>query len=426
MQPDTLIHLISDQTMQNVLPVLAYKPRRVVQVMSSPGPGDKFLKRTRWIRDAAELAVQRNPGLSPAPEIWPDAVSLGTGNPRIEETRQAVASLLAQHPGALVNYTGGTKNMSIGAWLAARDAVAPTLYCDTPVALCDGGTGPLPPTANGSAIPDLPALARTLGPEVILASQGLHEGTHWLRGEISPGEREFGSTCFALTQRHGDVVRKYREALMNHGMTDGKTVSKDCCRAATTPVPCPPADQADQLIPLLDAACSTGLLFRDGDDFFYQLDGAGTSGKAAKRRVGEIARALSGVAFEFHVDSLLRRSRKFSGFIPNIRPANSQPGDASFGESDFLAYDPAQLSLTLISCKTDPPGLEHLESLLARKQTFGGLFAAPLILVEFGADSNRSTTFRARCKALGIQCAVGDEIENVLQADPATPAPLPS
>jgi hypothetical protein len=68
----------------------------------------------------------------------------------------------------------------------------------------------------------------------------------------------------------------------------------------------------------------------------------------------------------------------------------------------------------LISCKSTPPKLEHLESLLSRKAKFGGLFAKTMLCVERTWGLQSEQTLRSQCKSLGIRCAIGEEIADVL------------
>lgn len=130
--------------------------------------------------------------------------------------------------------------------------------------------------------------------------------------------------------------------------------------------------------------------------------------------MARVVQGLTGAAFEVYVAALLEKSDQFSNSLSNVYPADSQPEAQGFGESDFLAYEPGGVSLTLISCKSSPPKLEHLESLLARKAKFGGLFAKSMLCIENEVNKARSRQVRSHCKSLGITCAIGSEIESAL------------
>ena len=400
---DTLIHLVSDQTMQNILPVLALSPQRVVQVVSSST--ERFHKPAvntiHASHEAAELGFAY-------PREWPEPVSLGVDSPTIEQTREVVARLFQQYPGAWMNYTGGTKNMSIGAWLAARDAGAPSLYCDTPREFVPGTPGgPLPPQT-------LRDVAARLTVPLILASQGLRKGEHWARRGLSSQQTALGETSFRLVQQHGDDFRQFRHGLLLHGLPKGggRATAKDVERVVQQ---APPDTDNQTFQEFFTTAASGGLLERSNNQWFYKINPKATPAEK-KERVERIAQELSGTAFEAYVAGMLKSSRKYSNYLSNIYPAGAHPEEHGFGETDFLAYEPTSLSLALISCKSSPPGLEHLEALLARKSRFGGLFARTLLCVEYDVNQNRAQKLRSHCKSLGIGCAIGNEIALALGA----------
>src|SRR2546425_1095957 len=125
-----LIQLISEQTMQNLLPVLRLKPARLIH-LATP----KTAARSAFIVEAARQA-----GLQPAVEL----LTL-SAMPAMPETFNAIktAILEARNKGQtpVVNFTGGTKLMSIGAFSAALNQKALSLYVDTEDALfVDGRT----------------------------------------------------------------------------------------------------------------------------------------------------------------------------------------------------------------------------------------------------------------------------------------------
>lgn len=125
----TLIQLISEQTIQNLLPILRLKPRRLIHLVTP---------RTA-ARSAFLLAAARAAGIDPGMETIPLSAM-----PGIPESFQAVGEVLdkAKSDGqCVVNFTGGTKLMSIGAFAAAQTRKIPSLYVDTQDAcFTDGGT----------------------------------------------------------------------------------------------------------------------------------------------------------------------------------------------------------------------------------------------------------------------------------------------
>ena len=194
---DTIIHLVSDQTMQNVLPILALRPRRVIQVHS---PSPAFVRKAQHTRDAVALAQRTVPKLgNDAPAIEWEEVALHEPFPGLAETAAVIRPFLARAElGRIcVNYTGGTKNMSIGAWKAASEEGVATLYCDTPRAFLGGGTAPL----------DIPIglmqVAALLNTPIVLSSHGLNQVHDWISSQIPASGLKIGQIGYDLLRRFG-------------------------------------------------------------------------------------------------------------------------------------------------------------------------------------------------------------------------------
>lgn len=127
----TLVQLISEQTIQNLLPILRLKPKKLIHLVTP-----KTAARSAVLKAAAKAA-----GLDPALE----SIQL-SAMPGIPECFNAVTDALAKanaHGQSAVNFTGGTKLMSIGAFAAAQTQKVPSLYVDTQDAcFVDGATSP--------------------------------------------------------------------------------------------------------------------------------------------------------------------------------------------------------------------------------------------------------------------------------------------
>jgi len=125
----TLIQLISEQTIQNLLPILHLKPKRLIHLVTP-----KTAARAEHLRHAAHSA-----GIDPSVEV----INLSS-MPAIPECFNAVRDCLEKLPPdqeAVINFTGGTKLMSIGAYAVAMQRKIPSFYVDTQNAcFMDGGT----------------------------------------------------------------------------------------------------------------------------------------------------------------------------------------------------------------------------------------------------------------------------------------------
>jgi hypothetical protein len=120
-----MISLVSEQRMQNIIPVFqigtSFEKVWLVRSTDADVPDSRFARAWQDTMTA----------LSASLAIHPAEPSVGAYG--IAETQQLVAALINSEPldSVVVNFTGGTKCMSVGAYLAAQDARATALYVDT-------------------------------------------------------------------------------------------------------------------------------------------------------------------------------------------------------------------------------------------------------------------------------------------------------
>ena len=119
-----MIALVSEQRMQNIIPAFQKDAHfgRVWLVRSTDAddPDSRFGKALRDTRQALEASLT----------IQLAEPSVGAYG--IEETQRIVSGIIAGAPqDVVINFTGGTKCMSVGAYLAAQNAGATALYVDT-------------------------------------------------------------------------------------------------------------------------------------------------------------------------------------------------------------------------------------------------------------------------------------------------------
>ncbi len=88
--------------MQNLLPLLALKPRTVVQVRSRD---DRFHQAAENLKSALSI-IGRTPNYCDlSPEFF--EVVIDEASPDLDRTRKKVGEALSLWPGAVVNLTGG-------------------------------------------------------------------------------------------------------------------------------------------------------------------------------------------------------------------------------------------------------------------------------------------------------------------------------
>jgi len=178
-QPLALIQLISEETMQNLLPVLALRPARLLHLVTP-----KVRDRSGPIAVAARHSqIQVDPEPIHLPEM-----------PTIRETFAAARNAIREvkQTGGLpvVNFTGGTKLMSIGAFSAALQEKVPSLYVDTEYGrFLDGTTGDGISQVLGEDL-TFQALQSTLRVHSVALANGCPsatKGKDWKKSNRAPG-----------------------------------------------------------------------------------------------------------------------------------------------------------------------------------------------------------------------------------------------
>lgn len=107
----TIISLIGEQNLPNILPIRYLKPERVILVFTD-FTEDTANRLTRLIQDDVEV------------------VPLVVNAYDIDQTKNCILATMRPYIGSkiIVNFTGGTKMMSLGAYQAAAEMNAPIFY----------------------------------------------------------------------------------------------------------------------------------------------------------------------------------------------------------------------------------------------------------------------------------------------------------
>src|ERR1035437_8914720 len=209
--PITLINLISEQTVPNLLPALALKEvERVVNVLSS----DAFKPHVRRLEESIDDGWRVLHRKSALPRF--ESIVINSESPTVEQTRNRILkTMLEVESSFVVNYTGGTKNMSIGAYHAADITGSATIYCDTPRQFLDGGPGPMPEHQS------MAKLAPQLDVQLMLAAHGLFPKRDYFLTQERNAVSKFGEAAFRLYQEQPNLLRQFRATWRRH-CTAGK------------------------------------------------------------------------------------------------------------------------------------------------------------------------------------------------------------
>lgn len=395
--PVALIQLISEQTMQNLLPLLAFQPEALFH-LATP----RTASRSGVISRAAARAG-----------VTSRAISLTlSGMPSIPETSRAVAQAIdearTQGMTAVVNFTGGTKLMSIGGYEAARAAGVPSFYADT-----DGGTFLDGHTGDGlksvlGADFSYTALQRKLTVDVIAAANGeenVTEGKDWLP------YLELAAHLLANPEEEEDMW----DAI--HGKDGicpkGQEPREASAWLALLDVPI----DLPQRVGELAIACGLVVL-RGSEVFLPDRDREAFAGllthwdPAVYQEATSLAKStlsfLSGGWWEVAVADAAERSGQFRDLRWSV-----DVGTSSRMEEDLVAVD--GVSIAFFSCKRGGSKarlLPQLDEMNHRAQRLGGRFTQRFLAVYKRQARHVRAGLEERAKQVGIRLIGPDDLSS--------------
>ena len=401
MNKRTLIHIVSEQTMQNVLPLLAFKPDRVIQILSE---GDKYLAAAR----STEAAV-KEAGITAEFQDY----SLKSPFPDINQVRYALKQNLSIFPGALVNVTGGTKPMFLGAFLGASE------FHDTPILYCDSEQKKFVALGENKLPVDMADFAGTVSKltlRIVMAAHG-KPVDGWKFDTASEAQLAFGRIAFDLRYRNRDDFSAFSNGIRNFYKTEKGRVSSnpallqtlcnmDLLEALRDPIPRSVTD-------FLEAATKAGFLVNHPDAKLTLQ--APLPNQNLRSHVELIANIMDGSWFELTVLDLVLKSPRFFDAhwsVEPVAPASTSEDARSFGETDVVSLALPDGGLQVISCKTTlQKPLEHIEALRERSQNLGGRYARAVLAVLWATPA-QTNELRRWGKLLSVKVLIGNELFN--------------
>jgi hypothetical protein len=384
----TLIHLVSEQTMQNLLPILALRPQIIVQVRSRD---QRFHRAVENLKNAVATLRDTSQYGDLQPEF--NEVVIEADSPAPEQTAQKIREQLARYPQAILNITGGTKLMSLGAWMAAGNQ-HPVLYCDTfERRFVQVGDKSLP------ELPRFDQIAATLTVGAVMAAHGVARD-NWKFDQPTDKLLQIGTAGFACHKADEAAFHEFGKSVRQHFREKGRIPGAhgELCALVQKRLPAHPPS----LSPFLDAVADAGLLVKREGAFYPNVE-------PRRDQVEQLANLLGGSWLELYVvDLLLRHPQGWSDPRWSVEPR--RPAEAVFGETDVICVNVASAALHIISCKTTlRQPLETLEALAQRRRDLGGLFAkATLAVLSIQQDEREKLSNWARL--LNVELLVGDEI----------------
>ncbi len=416
--PLHLIHLVSDQVLQNLIPILALRPGTVTQVRSRD---PRFASRALGLEAAVRYLGRPQPGL-PGYSPTIHNVVLDDPSPTVDETFRKLLPLIEDPHQTVVNYTGGTKMMSVGAYRAARTLDARCLYCDTAGRrfLWDA-RGPAPLCRSWSAI------AEDLSVNLLVLA---HNPTWKGCSTALPNDTliQFAIVSWELKAEPSAALSAYEVLLQNHLQPGGRVPGSRGQLEQLLSTPLPPASDP-AIVRWLDRAVELGLLRRTDAGWFPAVKG--TSPDSLRFQIEDLAGLMGGRWLEIFVWSLLAERPDLADLRWSVQPEGEQ---LAWGETDLVCIDRERLSLRVISCKQSvrrASPLEHMEALVQRARSLGGSHAVPCLVV-LRATPAEAQRIRRWARYLGITPVIGkDEIlrlrgDSQPQSSDGRPEPTPN
>jgi hypothetical protein len=393
-QPDsslTLLQLAGDNVLANLLPIMALRPGRIIQVRSK---SDRHESAVTHFRAALQVLGQQ-PAFSGLSPKTTDHV-IQSQAPDLAETRDFVAALLLQNPGTVVNLSGGSKLMSLGAYQAAVALGRPSLFCDLEEQrFINGRTGNLPQPA------DVRKLADQLGLSVLLMTAG-RNFADWKDETVSEALQAFSLRSYELRGQHWSALESFGKALRQHlfGPTDRLPTSQEelsALLAKPLPPACTNSEPARQLIA---AAAQAGLIKSQTQDT-HRL-----GCKATRRAVEETVELLTNRWLEVAVIDRMKKLPHFKQIHWALSPARSTEADAP--GHGILCLDSQSGGIRYIQCLAalSVAPQDHLEQAVARAQQLAGT-GVHTTLVVF--RSNQDQVLKQNGRRLGVEVLVGSE-----------------
>ena len=354
-----LIQLVSEEAMPSLFPILALKPTALVHVTSQG-----FAQYSNPVLAAAKVA-----NLSPKEDSLLH-LPLPT-MPSIIETHHAVKEgidwLRARGLQPVVNFTGGTKLMSIGAFYAAVSTTTPSLYVDGDrQVFVDGRTGPelAAMLDNGLA---LGMLAPLLSVRMVLTAYGCEVQNSKRHG------KELAPVAAALLLNRDDEMQAFENMAGKKGAFASLRSSKSVARWRE-------ADKIRFDLPdsIGAAAEVAGLVRRVGTQFNLSADLNHGHDNAQSRKYrgpdpGQVLQRryqfFEGGWWEVVVAQAVEACSAFADVNVNLTIAK---GGRLAMEEDVLAMQGLQLAY--FSCKRSGADklVRHLEEVDASARRLGG------------------------------------------------------
>lgn len=398
----TLVQIVSRQTMPNLLAAMAVRPERIVHVCT---PAMKVTS-GNLVRAYADSGLRVR--------IVERDVAVHSA---MSEMFECVKGVAAEFPDAVVNFTGGTKLMSIGAYGAATSCKLPSFYVDTEMGrFLDGRTG----AGIGGVFPkdnlDIMQVSRQLKVHTIANANGIERvtgGRPWrkyakLAGVLLRNPKVEQKCHDFASKAVNKAPRKYAEQKewWSERYSNPIDLPGDVCRAAV----------------------EAGLFEEENGAFYASQEHSRKLANLDLNRpcpppvIFEAFEAaawpfafFNGNWWEIAVMDFLVKSGKHHDLAWSVY-AGSRRDDSTDMEEDILGVD--GVNLLYVSCKRggDKSKLSRvIEDVNSSSKRIGGEFAKKVLAVYVPPTGKQRGRLVNRCKELGIHLLEADEVRNCVR-----------
>jgi len=395
-----LLQLTGGQPWPNFLPILALKPSKVTFLISAD-PKGIYQKSIEAIQ-----AALKEQGVSF------DLISIKTHteNPSIQDCREILAMVNPD----IVNITGGTKPMSIAAYLMAQQSKIPSFYLDTRRSSCEAFELTDTSEKNVEFAP-LGELANSIDVRTALMAQGFavpesfaipsaedlafSKQAAQIRRD-SEANKRIGNYIFNLREQFVNLARnklfekgKLRSALKQSFVAEAGTSEYEYFVAASE----------NELVTQMDSETDFRLTSLDPDD-------SSIGSKTLRSVASHNFKLLEGVWFELALLDHLQQQSCYSDICWSVE-SESENSD-SIGETDLVAFNKETLTLHFISCKVSGPhgsSLDHIQGLRRRATKEGGRFSKAELWIFAPKSEASKEDLEKHCKEQNVLLRVLSE-----------------
>lgn len=383
----TLIQLIGGQSLPNLYTLVAFKPNILVNVYS---------KRTKKQENCLNQAMK---DLSENLKI--ESIYL-EDFPTSEETRAALTSYCSKVENndntIIINLTGGTKLMSIGAYLLAKEAGYPSVYLDTQShKFHDGGT------SKDSVIEDIlkgnestKELATTIPLASILkahqfsmlGSQDFHnEALLNLAWALDEEKQRQNNKPISILDNYTSQPTTLKQ-LLYKDFDFGKKINQLCVDAKLM-------QWGDEQSP----------------DKIYILADSTLSDPDLEKRIQQINNFLTGSWWKLLLATELEKQTALTDIHWSV---DVQQGQGAPSEEDILAR--SHTELLCFSCKMGSTGAKlfgEIHKLSSNARNMGGSFAKPVLAVYKFDNKSNEDDLREIAKDLKIKIITRKDLDHL-------------